>query len=179
MNDFKMETKVNLYTSTAAFQKEEKTRRMLFQYIKDTVDKWALDTVWHMRLHAYMQSLPTEEELLMTGWGKLPPESIIIDRKANYTTAISNTVNLGRYLDLLRDDLKQHLSVGNRIKNVNGYVCEYYHNLMPLAELVLFDDYGKVQWAEVKHLEAIGFIVYWDRVNNRLIIRWENYELVV
>ena len=168
-----------LYTSTAAFATEPKAHRNPVRYIKDVANQWALDTVWHARLHAFMQALPTEEELMVTGWGKLPPETTIVDRKANYASVPSDIVNLGRYLDLLRDDIKQHASVGNSIKDVNGYVGEYYHSLMNLLELVLFNDYGKVQWSEVKHLEAIGFIVYWDRANNRLIVRWDSYELVV
>ena len=174
-----MITAATLYTSTEAFQTETKPRRNPVRYIRDVADQWALDTVWHSRLHAFMQALPTEEELMVSGWGKVPPETTIVDRKATFTTVVSNTVNLGRYLDLLRDDLKQHAGVGNKIKDVNGYIAEYYHSLMGLLELVLFDDYGKVQWSEVKHLEAIGFIVYWARNNNRLIVRWENYELVV
>ena len=72
-----------------------------------------------------------------------------------------------------------HAKHGKPIKSVTAYVHTHYAALPALLEECLFDDYAKVQWDAVKHLEAIGFIVYWDRKNNSLVIRWDQNEITV
>ena len=169
-----------LYTSTAAFTSSTKPQSSLWDRVKRWNENNNERLMYGIRLHRYMQSLPTEEELMQElSANRSSTPSQVIDHKANYSWCANSTINLGRYLDLLRDDVATHARHGKQIKSVTEYMRTHYAALVPLLEEVLFDDYARVQWEPVKHLEAIGFIVYWERQTNVLVVRWDQHEIVV
>lgn len=169
-----------LYTSTAAFTNKENEKLTIWGRAMKFNDDNNKRMLYGMKLHNYMQSLPTEEELLEElALNRASKPTQLVDHKANYSWCANPTINLGRYLDLLRDDVATHARHGKAVKSVTDYMRTHYAALLPLLEEVLFDDYARVQWKPVQHLEALGFIVYWDRKSNTLVIRWDQHEIVV
>ena len=170
-----------LYTSTKAFTDITPTRiRSPLTIISNKLDEWESKREYARKVFDYIQTLPDSEAELLEERRQWPvTQACIVDQKANYSKAKSDVINLQRYLELLRDDLKTHAAHGTPIKSAQAYVLEYYLGLIPLAETVLYTDDYQVIWTNVKHLEAIDWIVYWDQVAKRLILRWDVYELSI
>ena len=126
-----------LYTSTAAFS-EPKPRRSLLQLIKDFNDKNTKTMLYGMAVRKYMESLPTEEELMEQGvikWVSEKGTPLVVDKKANYNLALNPIINLGRYMDLLRDDVAMHAKHGKPIKSVTVHSVAKGETLYRIASI--------------------------------------------